>query len=1168
MYDTQLKHVESALNALDPNGMDYHEWAKIGRAVADFDNGSLGHGLFHEFSSRYSGYDQKKVDEQWKIFSKQAGARTKIGSLFYEAQRVGWQVEYDSPEEYKNAAEERRRSAAQRKAAREEKARQKAIQDAKDLAKNEREFLKLAPLTSPDPYLQRKQLHTAHNYIDLRQGNHLFLGEFFAWPLYDIDGNWAGYERIFHSPKQPDQNNKMVGKYSRNDIGFYVFGDLSTAERVFVMGGFADALTAHICTGFVTVAVVGEGCIPQIINQLRERYPEKDFVSAPDNDQAGLQVVERAGGEWVVPQGANDWSELYLTRGGDDVRRQLSVAYGWKQVTVEQEKLRIDIRKGVTNKIVSGKGTGKTHSIREFVLGNPELKTLIVSYRVSLLDSLADGFDADLYSNPQMESPGHGLLRGSRRLVCSMDSLWKLAGSHWDLVIMDECEQDFQHMLAATMQHKTLNTDVLAAILKNAHTTVFMDADLGPLTAGFLSQIGIHHGIEFTNTYKPRQDSTMTVHPSKEALSVQIMQAIANGEQVYICSNSKEWLDPLAVKLQQEFDLTEFKDMMIITSDNSQSAEVKEFISQVKDPEYMSRFKVLIGSPSIGTGLDIPEGHPFKKTFAYFSHQSGTTEQAHQQLARARGVTDYHVHVKEVYGKKITDPALISRLILEERDAETIHFLGLKDGELVVSHPLYEWLYCQTTGILNDNFNRFAVRFEKLARHEGYTIEYADQNGRDVKAMKEAMDDIRSELKDKYTQNTQLVPLLSQWAKDKAHAGYYDAARTEVKRAIDTEFTAQKRPVPEYSESELDKLVGISLLKTQVMKDMNLAALKISPEQITELLNELTVEERYTRHVSALKKLSWAFVPAEAAKQQDIKDRKASTSKADLKHRYQQRRLLLRILAAAGLDDQMNLNPDVEWGPKQIRALMRWMQKNRNSLFKYLNITLSEQNYMEPIQWFNTFLRNLKLPVTGRQVREQGTGARYRVYRIDSRDLWPVRELVLNRVDGIVAHLNEEAATNRDVADAQERMNQVNAGTAQPAVAVENIVTPQPIISLINKGECVTPDLPAQASIHAGYAHSEEGTPELEISSPETTPSDRKISSVRDRAMAKIREWFPDLTQETGSAVHQGITDGHLEGYLSDIDIKEIDSGVIDRGAMGSILDILARMGGKSHFES
>ncbi|MCP4712893.1 MAG: hypothetical protein GY869_30060, partial [Planctomycetes bacterium] len=240
-------------------------------------------------------------------------------------------------------------------------------------------------------------LHTAHNYIEIRHGNDGFLGEFIAWPLYDIDGNWAGYERIFHTPKQPDQNSKMVGKYSRNDIGFNIFGDLDAAERVFVMGGFADALTGHICTGFTTVIVAGESCIPLIINQLRERYPEKDFVTAPDNDQTGYDVKDRAGGEWVIPMGAEDWSDLYLSRGAEDVRRQLSVAYGWKQEIFDQPKLAIDIRKGMANKIISGKSTGKTHTIRKFVLGNPQLKTLILSYRVSLLESLADekhGFNA------------------------------------------------------------------------------------------------------------------------------------------------------------------------------------------------------------------------------------------------------------------------------------------------------------------------------------------------------------------------------------------------------------------------------------------------------------------------------------------------------------------------------------------------------------------------------------------------------------------------------------------------------------------------------------------------------------------------------------------------------------------------------------------------------
>ncbi|MEI5617219.1 hypothetical protein WB403_49870, partial [Streptomyces brasiliscabiei] len=84
------------------------------------------------------------------------------------------------------------------------------------------------------------------------------------------------------------------------------------------------------------------------------------------------------------------------------------------------------------------------------------------------------------------------------------------------------------------------------------------------------------------------------------------------------------------------------KEYAHVSSDNSQTNEVQSLIENINNraPE----LRGLLGTPSIGTGLSIDQ-HNFGKTIGMFGHETGTAEQAHQQLARARGVTDYHVWV-------------------------------------------------------------------------------------------------------------------------------------------------------------------------------------------------------------------------------------------------------------------------------------------------------------------------------------------------------------------------------------------------------------------------------------------------------------------------------------------------------------------------------------------
>ncbi|MFM9500911.1 hypothetical protein ACKI1Q_46015, partial [Streptomyces galilaeus] len=66
---------------------------------------------------------------------------------------------------------------------------------------------------------------------------------------------------------------------------------------------------------------------------------------------------------------------------------------------IEQEKLNINLVEGTLNLIKSAKETGKTYSSAQWVKSRQDLKVLIVSYRVSLLTSLAKQFDAQFYQD-------------------------------------------------------------------------------------------------------------------------------------------------------------------------------------------------------------------------------------------------------------------------------------------------------------------------------------------------------------------------------------------------------------------------------------------------------------------------------------------------------------------------------------------------------------------------------------------------------------------------------------------------------------------------------------------------------------------------------------------------------------------------------------------------
>ncbi|MBF4376820.1 DNA primase, partial [Vibrio anguillarum] len=112
------------------------------------------------------------------------------------------------------------------------------------------------------------------------------------------------------------------------------------------------------------------------------------------------------------------------------------------------------------NLLKSGMGTGKSTTVQKFIRQNPQLKTLIVSHRRALAKSLRtsindESIQVEYYEDLIIKDSGKGIdanmaLRSANILVCSVDSLHRLAGSRWDAVFVDEIEQNLSHYFAET----------------------------------------------------------------------------------------------------------------------------------------------------------------------------------------------------------------------------------------------------------------------------------------------------------------------------------------------------------------------------------------------------------------------------------------------------------------------------------------------------------------------------------------------------------------------------------------------------------------------------------------------------------------------------------------------------------------------------------------------
>ncbi|GAA0428223.1 hypothetical protein GCM10009412_00700 [Aeromonas salmonicida subsp. achromogenes] len=994
---------------------------KLGTALAG-EFGDQAFDIFDTWSSAGSTYNAKSTKNYWKGWLRNTNPkRPNLASLAYEAKLGGWVPDRHttlSPEEVARRDKELAERAAR-------KVRDQAIaqrEAEKNIKKSHVDFFAMPNDLPPTEYMLKKHMTGIVEHLDIRFFTKPgFLGRMFCWPLWDDDprvnpqAQWCGYEKICDR-KNKDKCGKFLSRSGGNDLGFGVIGKpLNQVKRVFICGGLADGFSGHISTGETMVVVVGESNIPNIKRRLQELYPDLIVVVSPDNDKTGIYQIEKAGGFWSLPEKAGaDWSDVYLNEGAEEVQRQLLNIRGLVYNVVNQRHLDINIQPGL-NLIKSGKETGKSYSTSAWSRNNRQLKTLVISYRRNLLQALAKSFDAQYYEDlilgeSSNDTDRNMLLRQSMRLVITPDSLWRLQGSEWDAVVVDECDQTLMHFLSETMLksgRQILNVEMFAHLLIRASTQVMMDADLSDLTVGFCNYIGLQSGTYHINEHKPRQGSTLFVYESPHHMLAKLKDKLLTGERHYYCANSKNQIINFDEKLQiakrrGHWDGKWFS----VCSDNSTDDQTGEIVRDIDNR--VGEWSALLASPSWGTGISINEGHPFQATWGRFGSNTGTVEQAHQQLARARGITEYHVYVDPTERAEPTNPDQILRLDLAEPDAETARFLKLEDGQLAFSSNLFEWVYCHVKAAVNKSKNAFKGLFLAQAEAEGYSIVHVMKNKMLVTFGKQDAEEASDRLRRLDMLSMVDANLLDDDQLRQAMHG--DADQTQA--AIIKSKVYQELNLDGMQPEHVDHLVwdaaatfqSVTATETEFGDDV----INVWPAGRRELIiNALAFGQQQERLVSRIKKLAIAAMPAELVKAIDLKDRKFAQSRAHLHHYAKRRHHLMCVLAAVGIDEHLNYDGRT-WNAMQITKDLRgWMTRNREALYKYSGVSLTDNAIDEPLQWLHGFLRGLAIDVVSHG-QKRVKGQRVHVYGIDGDSLSSVRILTGLRISGIQAAMMDD----------------------------------------------------------------------------------------------------------------------------------------------------------------
>ncbi len=380
----------------------------------------------------------------------------------------------------------------------------------------------------------------------------------------------------------------------------------------------------------------------------------------------------------------------------------------------------------------SGMGTGKTELMARFRDLYPQERFLNLGHRVNLLKNLSERLNTDMYS---ALSQGH--LAKAVGLSITVDSLHKLQTelNEYSCVFIDEACQYLAHLLHSNTckEHRAEILEVLEYIIRKAKLVVLADAHMDDVTVDFFRAMRPESEVPFIikNNYLTA-GRMVYFYEGKDntALVSKIFTALMLGLKIMVVSDSKKFIKKLeaamTIKVFEGRGGLEPADNKLriwsIHAENSGSEENVAFIKDISTE--VKKVDALLASPSLGTGVDIPNYH-FDAVFGAFHAVSQTATECAQGLHRYRPQVPLHIWVapRPPFGYKETNAAKIKERMLNLN--EMTAFLIRIDPISGRRGAEKDWAlnaYCEIEANRNRSINNLRDDLHSLLDEMGYNL--------------------------------------------------------------------------------------------------------------------------------------------------------------------------------------------------------------------------------------------------------------------------------------------------------------------------------------------------------------------------------------------------------------------------------------------------------------
>jgi hypothetical protein len=316
-----------------------------------------------------------------------------------------------------------------------------------------------------------------------------------------------------------------------------------------------------------------------------------------------------------------------------------------------------------------------THQFRTY----GHTRVLIFSCRITYALFMSKEFRAQCYKDMPMHKGGAFKGVPQDRFVISMESLHKLAGTAWDVVLLDECETNLSVFSSITMQgRQRKNYAVLTDIIKRSKKVIMASAFLTAKTFDYAESLGMPVCL-IRNTTPPPARKAFEV--SKDEFSSRLLASIKEGEKPFVCWSSfmqfTEFNRLLQAELPKVFaaQITYTRD----TDNNDMRLVAHAETHWLATPLVQCTMSLHCGNSFTGAEIpNYPGARPFDRVWIQ-GHPTGTAMDNMQQSMRVRytnqSVVMYCMPDDRILSMNANTDSLCFRLLDE---ADTYHSTRLQ----------------------------------------------------------------------------------------------------------------------------------------------------------------------------------------------------------------------------------------------------------------------------------------------------------------------------------------------------------------------------------------------------------------------------------------------------------------------------------------------------------